>query len=75
MAKQRSGGAYARTQHQRLWQEGYFERVLRENDGGKALARYIVHNPVKAGLLKTPTEYRFVGSDRWTLAELLESVA
>jgi REP element-mobilizing transposase RayT len=74
MAKQRSGGDYAREKNQRLWQEGYFERVLRENDDGKTLARYIVHNPVRAGLVKTPTDYRFVGSDVWTLTELLESV-
>jgi putative transposase len=73
MAKQRSGGLYARTHHERLWQEGYYERVLREDDDPRALARYIVNNPVRAGLVKTPTEYPLTGSDVWTLAELLES--
>ena len=74
MAKQRSGALYARSRHARLWQEGYYERVLREEDDARALARYIVNNPVRAGLVKAPEEYPFVGSDTWTLMELLESV-
>ena len=73
MAKQRSGGLYAKTQHQRLWQEGYYDRVMREDDDPRALARYIVNNPVRACLVKAPAEYPFVGSDTWTLADLLKS--
>ena len=74
MAKQRSGGLYARTRHKPLWQEGHYERVRREGDDAREVARYIVDNPVRAGLVKTATEYPFSGSDQWTLAELLESV-
>jgi putative transposase len=74
MAKQRSGGLYARAQHKRLWQQGYYERVLREEDDARALARYIVNNPVRTGLVETPEEYPFIGSDTWTVTELLESV-
>jgi putative transposase len=74
MAKQRSGGLYARTHHRRLWQAGYYERVLREEDDARELARYIISNPLRAELVKTPTDYPFIGSHVWTLAELLESV-
>ena len=74
MAKQRSGGLYARKHHARLWQEGYHERVLREEDDARDLARYIVNNPVRAGLVENPEEYPFVGSDTWTMTELLESL-
>ncbi len=74
LAKQRSGGLYARTHHRGLWQEGYFERVLRDEDDARFLARYILNNPVRAGLVESPEDYPFVGSDRWTLTELLESV-
>jgi REP element-mobilizing transposase RayT len=74
MAKQRSGAAYARLRHARLWQEGYYERVLREEDDAREIARYIVNNPVRAELAKTPEKYPFVGSDTWTLEELLESL-
>jgi putative transposase len=74
MAKQRSGGLYARTRHQRLWQAGYYERVLREEDDARDLARYIVNNPLRAGLVESPSDYPFVGSDVWSLADLLESI-
>jgi REP element-mobilizing transposase RayT len=74
MAKQRSGGLYARSHQQRLWQAGYYERVLRDQDDARAFARYVVNNPVRGGLVETPTDYPFVGSDLWTLVDLLESV-
>ena len=74
MAKQRSGGLFARTQHAPLWQGGYYERVLREEDDVRALARYIVNNPVRAGLVESPEAYPFVGSDVWSLTDLLESL-
>ncbi len=74
MAKQRSGGLYARTQRARLWQQGYYERVLREDDDARGLARYIVNNPVRAGLVESPADYPLVGSDVWSLKDLLESI-
>ena len=74
MAKQRSGSAYARSRHERLWQEGYYEQVLRQEEDAQAFAGYIVSSPIRAGLVETPEDYPFIGSDTWTLAELLESV-
>ena len=74
MAKQRSGGLYARTQHSPIWQPGYFERVLREEDDARILARYIVNNPVRARLVESPADYPLVGSDVWSLKDLLESI-
>jgi putative transposase len=50
MAKQRSGGIHRRQCGVRLWQEGYFERVLRDGDDVQEIARYIVENPIRAGL-------------------------
>jgi REP-associated tyrosine transposase len=50
MAKQRSGGVHRRRCGQRLWQEGYFDRVLRDRDDPSAIARYIIDNPIEAGL-------------------------
>jgi len=72
--KQSSGQAYSHLMKQRLWQEGYYERVLRPADDAKAVARYIVSNPVRAGLVRVPLDYPYVGSDVWTLEELIDSV-
>ena len=58
MAKQRSGGVHRRRCGARLWQEGYFDRVLRDRDDAGEIARYIVNNPTRAGL----SSYPHVGS-------------
>ena len=73
LAKQRSGGVHARKHGRPLWQEGYYERVLREDDDSRMVARYLLDNPVRAGLVNAPIEYPYLGSDRWTLSELIEA--
>jgi putative transposase len=45
MAKQRSGGVHRRRHGVRLWQEGYYERVLRDRDDAPDFVRYIANNP------------------------------
>jgi REP element-mobilizing transposase RayT len=47
MAKQRSGGVHRRQSGTRLWQEGYFDRVLRDADDAPDFARYIINNPAE----------------------------
>ncbi len=54
-AKQRSGQAYAHQTHRRLWQEGYYDGVLRAEEDSRAIARYVIENPVRAGLVDDPT--------------------
>ncbi len=73
LAKQRSGGIHARKHGGPLWQEGYYERVLREGDDARIVARYLLSNPVRAGLVTAPIEYPYLGSDRWTVAELIDA--
>jgi putative transposase len=57
MAKQRSGGVHRRRCGQRLWQEGYFDRVLRDGDDPAVIGRYIIDNPVEAGLSELPERW------------------
>ena len=40
-----------RGQPERLWQRGYFDRALRREEDLKAAARYIIANPLRAGLV------------------------
>jgi REP-associated tyrosine transposase len=75
ISKQRSGALYALKHGGPLWQEGYHDRVLRAEDDTKVIARYILANPVRAGLVDNPSDYAFSGSDRWTIEELLEGVS
>jgi putative transposase len=49
-SKARSGRAYRKRIGERLWQEGYYDRVLRDESESRRYAEYIVSNPVRAGL-------------------------
>jgi putative transposase len=69
-AKQRSAYAHARAKRERLWQRGYYDRILRPSEDPKWVARYILENPVRANLAKSTREYRFLGSDVWDIEEL-----
>lgn len=74
LAKQRSGVVYASDHYTGLWQEGYYERVLRQTDDAMSVARYILENPVRAGLVRNAQDYPFLGSDRWTIEQLIDSL-
>mgnify|MGYP000607141401 CR=1 FL=1 len=41
----------------RLWQQGFHDRALRRDEDIKAVARYIVANPIRAGLVTHVGDY------------------
>jgi REP element-mobilizing transposase RayT len=41
----------------RLWQKGYHDRAVRREEDVKALARYVVANPIRAGLVTRVHDY------------------
>lgn len=43
--------------NRRVWQRGYHDRALRRADDLKTLARYIIMNPVRAGLVNKAGDY------------------
>ena len=53
-----------------LWQEGYWDYTLRDQDAVSGIASYIVWNPVEAQLVTRPELYPYTGSDRFTVVEL-----
>ena len=59
--KQRSGYAFSRQTGDRLWQKGYFERTLRDDEDLLCVARYIEANPVRAGLVDSIGVWPHVG--------------
>ena len=40
-----------------VWQAGFHERLLREEEDLKGVARYVVMNPLRAGLVRRVSEY------------------
>ena len=60
LIRARTAMTYRTLHHSSLWQDGYFERVLRSNEDTAIVARYIVGNPVRAGLVQRANDYPFV---------------
>ena len=55
----------------RLWQDGCYDRVLRKEEAMLSVAKYIVLNPVRAGLCADAGAYPLLGSSRFERSELL----
>lgn len=47
----------ARNSSGRLWQKGFYDRAIRKEEDLKTVARYIVANPVRAGLVQRVGDY------------------
>ena len=75
LARQRSGYHFKREYRRPLWQEGYFDRVLRSDEPEIAVIRYIVSNPIRARIVETPQEYPFWGSQLYARAEILDAIS
>jgi REP element-mobilizing transposase RayT len=56
-----------------LWQPGYYDQVLHEGEPILGVARYVVMNPVRAGLVADPRDYEFTGSTLYTIEQILEA--
>jgi REP element-mobilizing transposase RayT len=74
LAKQRAGYRFTQAHHQRLWQDSFFDRTLRQEDELADVIAYVVNNPVRAGLVADPSEYGFWGSQTYSREEILEFV-
>jgi len=70
--KQMTGFHFRQMHHESLWQPGYHERVLRDDEATEAVMRYVLENPIRAGLAKEFGEYPYCGSDIYGEKELVE---
>jgi len=48
-----------------LWQKSYHDHVVRSDEGLLQMAKYMVGNPVRAGLVESCEDYPFSGSFVW----------
>jgi putative transposase len=71
-SRQRSGFALRRKTCGPLWQDGYYEHILRDHEPLARTIRYIGQNPVRAGLVDDWEKYAFTGSQLGPLFHVLE---
>jgi len=57
--KQRTSYAAVRLGLGRLWQDGYHDRIVRQDENLQHYIDYIVENPVRVGLVRYAEDYPF----------------
>jgi putative transposase len=72
--KQQTSFEWKRAHGTSLWQRGYFDHVLRDDEDTFVVARYIIENPVRAGLVASPPDYPYLGSLTVSVRDLFYSV-
>jgi putative transposase len=72
--KQNAGFWHSQAGRGRLWQDGYYDRILRDDEQTIVVARYILDNPVRAGLVARFDEYPHSGSTKYTMSELADAI-
>jgi putative transposase len=72
LTKQRSGYYFKEAFDVRLWQRYGYEHTLRREEATPSVVRYIIANPVRAGLVEHPLEYPHWGSFTHSRDALLE---
>jgi putative transposase len=72
--KQVSGFRHRQATRASLWQSGYADRVLREDEPTMVLCRYILSNPVRAGLATAIGEYPYAGSEVYRLEDIVDQL-
>jgi REP element-mobilizing transposase RayT len=75
MFKQRSGYLVSANHSRKLWQDGYFDHVLRVEEATLDVIAYILMNPVRAGYCSDPREYPFLGSSAYSIDDLCDAVS
>ena len=71
-AKQYAAYYFSRQNRAKLWERYCLEHILRDDFERATTIGYIVQNPVAAGLASSPCDYPYLGSQRYTLDELVE---
>ncbi len=68
--KQQTGYWFAQAAGSELWQKGYYDHILREEEDEFGFVLYVLSDPVRSGMTDALGEYPFAGSDEYSLDDL-----
>jgi putative transposase len=71
-AKQYSAYYYKQAHSRQLWQRYGYERILRNAMERALTIRYLLANPVRAGIVADPRRFSGLGSEMNTIEELMQ---
>ena len=60
--KQYSGYQFKKECGRKLWEENYYEHILRKKEATQKVATYIFENPIRKGIVEDYTSYPYLGS-------------
>jgi REP element-mobilizing transposase RayT len=69
--KQKTAFAWKQRIGERLWQNSFHDRVLRDSEATQRVVRYVLENPVRANLVTSAEMYPHSGSLVYNRAELI----
>jgi putative transposase len=69
-AKQRTSYQAIRLGVGRLWQSGYYDRIVRQDEDLARYVDYVVQNPVRAGLVARASDYPYASTVLLVAADL-----
>ena len=72
--KQKTGYEHRSKTGSALWQGGFYDHILREEEDRPEVVKYPIENPIRAGLVSAVNEYPFWGSGICSRAELIETL-
>jgi putative transposase len=72
--KQKTGYWLSNNQINAGWQKDFFDHIIRKEQSLVNVARYILDNPVRKGLVANWQDYPFKGSIGYDLDEILQSL-
>jgi putative transposase len=72
--KQKTGYAHRGKTGAVLWQGGFYDHILRQEEDRHQLVRYLIENPIRSGLVLDVAEYPFWGSSVCSREELIETL-
>ena len=70
--KQATGYQWKRQHRRQLWQPSFYDHVLRDSEDTRAVVRYVLENPVRAGMVTVPADYPHCGSFVYDRTALME---
>ncbi len=72
--KQKTGYWLVKSQINSAWQKGFFDHIIRKEEGLLNVAKYILDNPVRKSLIENWQDYPFKGAIGCQLEDLIESM-
>lgn len=69
MFKQKTGFYLSNNEEKVKWQKDYFDHIIRDEENLETQIKYILNNPVRAGLVDYWKDYQFKGSTVYNLYE------